>query len=375
MEPFSPYIIKNGSKLLTLVFSVLLVLTIFASYSMWTTSYLVGNYGKKGVQSDSIVNIRSNDWKAFQAFLHSNISSFWSHLASSGQQHPRQLSSPTVYVITPTYPRAEQIAELTRIGQTLMLAENIIWIVAEDALQPTKQVLELLKDLGIVYKYLLTPMPKQHRDKKHSMWPKGVANRNGGLEWILEHVKETKDDSGVIYFCDDDNTYDYRLFNEIRHTKKLSMFPVGFMSERFVSTPILHKNGSFLGFYEGWPGGRQYQVDMAGFAVSVRQFVRKNDVEELRMEYKKGYEEESFLDGIGVPPKEMEFLADNCTKIYVWHTRTTHPNVKETKIDTSSHKNTNLGQLNKYWCLYIGDHPCGQRWKESPVSPDVNAKH
>ncbi len=52
------------------------------------------------------------------------------------------------------------------------------------------------------------------------------------------------------------------------------MFPVGLMSGLFVSTPILEKNtGKFSGFYEGWVGDRQYAVDMAGFAVSVRQYI------------------------------------------------------------------------------------------------------
>ena len=38
-----------------------------------------------------------------------------------------------VFVITPTFPRHEQEAELTRLGQTLMLAGNLTWIVVEDS--------------------------------------------------------------------------------------------------------------------------------------------------------------------------------------------------------------------------------------------------
>ena len=44
-----------------------------------------------------------------------------------------------LYLITPTYPRFEQIAELTRLGQTLQHIQNLTWIVAEDAKQPTEQ--------------------------------------------------------------------------------------------------------------------------------------------------------------------------------------------------------------------------------------------
>lgn len=39
---------------------------------------------------------------------------------------------PTIYFITPTYPRREQIPELTRLGQTLMHIPKLHWIVADD---------------------------------------------------------------------------------------------------------------------------------------------------------------------------------------------------------------------------------------------------
>jgi len=46
----------------------------------------------------------------------------------------------------------------------------------------------------------------------------------------------------VVYFADDDNTYDIRLFNEIATTQRISMFPVGFIgsqgTEDTVFTPF-----------------------------------------------------------------------------------------------------------------------------------------
>ena len=50
--------------------------------------------------------------------------------------------------------------------------------------------------------------------------PKGVANRNAAMKWIYEHVQEISDDSGAFYFADDDNTYDIRIFEEIRNTER-----------------------------------------------------------------------------------------------------------------------------------------------------------
>lgn len=40
---------------------------------------------------------------------------------------------PTIYFVTPTYPRREQIAEITRLGQTLMHIPKLHWIVADDS--------------------------------------------------------------------------------------------------------------------------------------------------------------------------------------------------------------------------------------------------
>ena len=83
------------------------------------------------------------------------------------------------------------------------------------------------------------------------------------------------------------------------------------------------------------------------------------------MAYKKGYEEETFLENMSANITKVEFLAQNCTKIYVWHTKTYNPEFRKFKgIPKSVDNGTNLGPLNKYWCLYIGNRPCGFRWKE-----------
>ena len=179
-------------------------------------------------------------------------------------------------------------------------------------------------------------MPAKYRALKPSLWPKGVSNRNAGLRWIYDHVNATGDSRGVFYFADDDNTYDIRILEEIRYTQRVSMFPVGFISNLFVSTPILDSQGQFKDFYEGWKGNRTFTLDMAGFAVNVAHFMAKarplyeagnNSI----MAFKKGYEEETFLQAMKVPPNQVEFLAEKCTKIYVWHTKTVNPGLQSFK--------------------------------------------
>ena len=52
-------------------------------------------------------------------------------------------------------------------------------------------------------------MPEKYARKKKNL-PRGVSNRNEAMDWIREHVTE-----GVVYFADDDNSYDIRLFEEV----------------------------------------------------------------------------------------------------------------------------------------------------------------
>ena len=61
---------------------------------------------------------------------------------------------------------------------------------------------------------------------------------------------------------------------KIRKTRKVSAFPVGFVSNRPVSTPLLDNRGRFIEFYDGWIGYRTFAVDMAGFAFSVKHFMK-----------------------------------------------------------------------------------------------------
>ena len=49
------------------------------------------------------------------------------------------------------------------------------------------------------------------------------------MEYVLENHDWNQDVAGILYFADDDNTYDLKLFEEIRKTQNVSMFPVGFI--------------------------------------------------------------------------------------------------------------------------------------------------
>ena len=50
------------------------------------------------------------------------------------------------------------------------------------------------------------------------------------------------------------------------------------------------------------------------------------------MPFKVSYEEDGFLKNLGIQPEDGEPLADNCTKVLVWHTQTYPPNISKVKI-------------------------------------------
>lgn len=218
---------------------------------------------------------------------------------------------PTLYVVTPTYPRAEQIPEITRTAQTLLNVPNVVWIVSEDADTPTPALTRYLNESALSSVYMRVQMPAQYQKVKNK--PRGVANRMAGMNWVRENAKE-----GVLYFADDDNTYDIRLFEQMRWTERVSMFPVGLVTKLGVSTPIV-REGRVVGFYDGWIAKRKFPVDMAGFAVNVA-FLLQHP--EASMPFKVGYEEDGFLLSLGIAAADIEPLAFNCTKIWVWHTQT-----------------------------------------------------
>ncbi|CRK97451.1 CLUMA_CG010840, isoform A [Clunio marinus] len=241
---------------------------------------------------------------------------------------------PPLYIITPTYRRPEQLAELTRLGYTLKHISNLFWLVIEDAEKPTTLVTKLLQKINVPFSHLVAQMPEKFR--KNKVKPRGVSNRNRGLEWIRANASD-----GVLYFADDDNTYDLDIFDEMRYTKKVSMWPVGLITKYGVSSPIV-RNGTISGFYDGWIGGRKFPVDMAGFAVNVNFLISRPNAS---MPYKPGYEEDGFLKSLSpLNLTEIELMASNCTQILVWHTQS-KKNPNAMALDMTKYNNTNLVEL------------------------------
>jgi len=94
---------------------------------------------------------------------------------------------PIIHVITPTYKR--------------------------DGNKTLPEVKYLLLKSGINFTYINA---KPYRNVSKSL--KGIHQRNKGIFWLQKNVDLSKD--GVVYFADDDNTYDLELFDQVSNKMK-----------------------------------------------------------------------------------------------------------------------------------------------------------
>ncbi|XP_060545513.1 galactosylgalactosylxylosylprotein 3-beta-glucuronosyltransferase 3 [Pantherophis guttatus] len=238
--------------------------------------------------------------------------------------------TPVIYVVTPTYARLVQKAELVRLSQTLMHIRNLHWIVVEDSPSKTQLVSDLLVQSKLPFTHLHTETPKEHKRKETDpnwLKPRGVEQRNLALQWLREHRKLP--DAGVVYFADDDNTYSLRLFDEIRSTQRVSVWPVGLVGGLRFERPLV-ENSRVVGFYTAWKPNRPFPIDMAGFAVALS-LLLANPEARFDLLAERGYLESSLLQSL-VSMEELEPKADNCTKVLVWHTRTEKPKMKQEEL-------------------------------------------
>ncbi|KAK2707239.1 hypothetical protein QYM36_015054, partial [Artemia franciscana] len=199
------------------------------------------------------------------------------------------------------------------LSQTFLLVPNFHWIIVEDADKKTDLVANLLSKSGLTYTHLNAATPKDWKLKlDQPQWkkPRGVIQRNAALEWIRQNAPH--DAQGVVYFADDDNVYSLELFEEMRSTKKASVWPVGLAGGLLVERPILNADGKVSEWFTLWRPERPFAIDMAGFCISL-QLIRDNPKAVFSWEVPRGYQESHILSAV-VTKEELEPKADGCTK-------------------------------------------------------------
>ena len=144
----------------------------------------------------------------------------------------------------------------------------------------------------------------------------------------------------IFMLSDDDNTYSLELFEEMRHTQSVSVWPVGLVGGLKVEKPKV-ENDKVIGWDVTWGQDRPFALDMAGFAINVKLFLSKNKAK-FAYKVKRGHQESELLKHL-VTLNELEPKAEHCTKVLVWHTRTEKVDLKmeevrkKNNIESSDH--------------------------------------
>ncbi|KAG8444885.1 hypothetical protein GDO86_009876, partial [Hymenochirus boettgeri] len=187
--------------------------------------------------------------------------------------------------------------------------------------QPTELVSRFLSGAGVRASHLHVPTPRRYKrpgcPEPRSRGTRGCLAQTGISRPRSHHCR-------VVFFADDDNTYS-RLFEQMRTTQKVSVWPVGLVGGRRYERPVV-ENGKVVGWYTGWRADRPFAIDMAGFAVSLQVILSHPKAVFKRRGSQPGMQESDFLKQI-TKVEELEPKANNCTKVLVWHTRTEKVNL------------------------------------------------
>uniref|UniRef100_A0A0N4ZEA9 Galactosylgalactosylxylosylprotein 3-beta-glucuronosyltransferase n=1 Tax=Parastrongyloides trichosuri TaxID=131310 RepID=A0A0N4ZEA9_PARTI len=231
-----------------------------------------------------------------------------------------------IFVITPTYKRYTRIADMTRMSNTLRHVPNIHWILIEDGEEKSELLVELLDHSKIPYTYLVY--------KTAAGYPRrGWYQRDMALTYLREnHKKLTVGyDHAVVFFGDDDNSYDTRLFTDyISNVKTVGIWAVGLVGGAPFESPKV-ENGKVVGWHVRWMPKRKFATDMAGFAFSL-----KSVLDHPKALFGKsckrggGAPEPCLLEDLGFNSSMLEPFGFNTPpgkrrQILVYHTKTNNP--------------------------------------------------
>ncbi|TMS35687.1 hypothetical protein L596_003033 [Steinernema carpocapsae] len=220
-----------------------------------------------------------------------------------------------IVVITPTHKRPERLADMTRLSQTLSHIKDLHWIVVEDAENTVSAVERILFRSGLTYAYFsATTAPG---------FPKrGWTHRNVALKYVRKTYRDPKQ-AGVVYFADDDNSYDIRLFNNyIRNVKTVGLWAVGLAGSAAVEAPHV-ENGTITSWDVVYAPKRKFATDMAGFAVNL-DLIRSHPTAGFNQQCIKSVPESCFLSQFNISKEKCEPFGydDDPKEIMVWHTKT-----------------------------------------------------
>ncbi|KAL0483485.1 galactosyl-galactosyl-xylosyl protein 3-beta-glucuronosyltransferase [Acrasis kona] len=226
------------------------------------------------------------------------------------RSYSNALRARTLFLITPTVNRYGQLAHITRLANTLRQVENLHWIVIEDGNATNPNVEAQLNRSKTKYTYLFA-----ETNRTTLLKGRGVEQRN----LAIDYIRSLKPKDGLVYFADDDNSFDLELFDVLRRTKYCGVIPVGLLAQLpFEDIDVV--DDKVVGFFTIFGFDRKYQIDMAGFVVHVSAFY-KDPVPKFYRTVMGGRLESDFLAQVVNDPSELEPIARDYDRVLAWHTK------------------------------------------------------
>lgn len=168
---------------------------------------------------------------------------------------------------------------------------------------------------------------------------RGWYQRTMALQYLRHNSSRITGEStrSVIYFGDDDNSYDTRLFNEyIRNVQKIGIWAVGLAGGTLVESPAV-VNKTVVGWNVLWNKKRKFATDMAGFAVALDVVLNSTAVFGKSCKRGLGAPETCFLEDLGLQMSDLEPFGfeQKEREILVWHTKTVKVTYNKRVADTN----------------------------------------
>ncbi|KAL5270627.1 hypothetical protein ACHWQZ_G001360 [Mnemiopsis leidyi] len=160
--------------------------------------------------------------KVCQAMAYPDVERWKSTPATTKKDQDKML-----YIITPTYTRPTQLAELTILASSLAAVNNVEWIVVEQFRQ-SSHATKFLSTCNTTHHHLVGNVRRGN-----------LCNglRNSALDFMRRYQNRFKD--GVIHFANTDRVYSPRAFEEMRKVEHVGIWPTQRARERFTCNPEL----------------------------------------------------------------------------------------------------------------------------------------
>lgn len=234
------------------------------------------------------------------------ICTCWALLLVLSSTNQESDLKPWLTVITPTYTRPSQRVDLTRLAATLSLVEKVHWYVIENRPDVTREVQDIIDSHSIDRVTHIAYETPEGFD------PRGHEQRNTAIGLVLNNY-----DDAVVTFSDDDNGYDWRLFEDLRQAKALRVCPVAFCLKQAVEG-FTSAKGHIVHWDSYWR--RVFEIDMAGFSLRLD---RIRDRKPKFGAFMEGRNEDHFLRQIFGDTDELaEAGCNDGTSLWAWHIKT-----------------------------------------------------